>query len=180
MRLQSLYAKTSIAAGLAVFLAAFGTAADAFYPSSQTLSQRACAMRLEEALQQINAARASSRRCGGRPMSAAPPLRWDQRLHSVASGHSQDMAKRNYFDHETPEGVKISDRVSASSYKWRSVGENLAAGDRRVGDAVQGWLESPKHCENMMDPKFVDVAVACAAQPGTVYGTYWTMVLGRT
>jgi hypothetical protein len=27
--------------------------------------------------------------------------------------------------------------------------------------------------------QLVDVAVACVAQPGTEWGTYWTMVLGR-
>ncbi|WP_373684599.1 CAP domain-containing protein [Ramlibacter montanisoli] len=44
---------------------------------------------------------------------------------------------------------------------------------------MQGWLESAEHCENLMDAKFGDVAVACVAQPGTQWGTYWTMVLAR-
>jgi uncharacterized protein YkwD len=59
------------------------------------------------------------------------------------------------------------------------VGENLAGGDRNVAGAVQGWLDSPSHCENMMNPKFADAAVACVARAGSQWGTYWTMVLGR-
>jgi uncharacterized protein YkwD len=138
-----------------------------------------CGMRTEEALQRINAARAAGRRCGARSMPPAPPLRWDLQLYSAASGHSMDMARRNYFQHASPEGVQVSTRVSASRYKWKSVGENLAGGDRTIAEAVEGWLNSPDHCENLMDSKYVDVAVACVAQPGTEWGTYWTMVLGR-
>ncbi|HEY0823414.1 MAG TPA: CAP domain-containing protein [Ramlibacter sp.] len=138
-----------------------------------------CGVRAEEALQRINAARAAGRSCGGRYMPAAPPLQWDQQLYSAAFGHSSDMARANYFEHVSPSGVTVRQRASAARYKWRSLGENLSGGTRGIGDTVQNWLESPDHCENLMDPKFGDVAVACVAQPGTQWGTYWTMVLGR-
>ena len=138
-----------------------------------------CVVRTEEALQRINAARAAGRRCGSRSMPAAPPLRWDMSLLSAAEVHSLDMAKRNYFEHESPSGRTVKDRVSATRYPWKGVGENLAAGTATIADTVQGWLDSPDHCENLMDASFADVAVACVAQPGTAYGTYWTMVLAR-
>ena len=112
-------------------------------------------------------------------MPPAPALRWDGNLHAAASGHSQDMARRNYFDHRSPEGRTVSERVRARHYKWKSVGENLAGGDRNVAGAVQGWIDSPSHCENMMNPAFADVAVACVANPRSQWGTYWTMVLGK-
>jgi uncharacterized protein YkwD len=48
-----------------------------------------------------------------------------------------------------------------------------------VASAVQGWVDSPSHCQNMMNPQFTEVAVACVGQPGSQWGTYWTMVLGR-
>lgn len=159
-----------------------GTSAQSAVPDTQAMGAgpvASCGMRTEEALQRINAARAAGRRCGGRSMPPAGPLRWDAQLFSAAEAHSQDMARRNYFEHRSPEGREVSQRVSASRYRWKSVGENLAGGDRSIAEAVQGWLDSPDHCENLMDPKFVDVAVACVAQPGTEWGTYWTMVLGR-
>lgn len=138
-----------------------------------------CGASVEEALARINAARAAGFRCGGRAMGPSSPLKWDPSLFSAAEGHSLDMAKRNYFEHRSPEGQDVSHRVSATPYKWRSVGENLAGGDRTVAEAIQGWLESPQHCENMLDPKYRDVALACEARSGTEWGTYWTMVLGR-
>lgn len=138
-----------------------------------------CAVRAEEALQRINAARASARRCGARTMPPAPPLRWDASLQSAAELHSLDMARGNYFEHRSPSGSSVRDRVSAAHYRFKGVGENLAAGTRDIGDTVHGWLDSPDHCENLMDANFADVAVACAAQDGTEWGTYWTMVLGK-
>jgi uncharacterized protein YkwD len=133
----------------------------------------------QDILQRINAARAAGQRCGARSMAPALPLKWDPALYGAAAEHSQDMARRNYFEHETPEGQDVGERANAQAYDWKSVGENIAGGDRNVAEVVQAWLASPEHCENIMDPGFRDVAVACVARPGTQWGTYWTMVLGR-
>jgi uncharacterized protein YkwD len=134
---------------------------------------------IEEVLHQLNAARAAGYRCGRRAMGPAAPLRWDPSLYSAAEGHSLDMAKRNYFEHRSPDGADVAYRASSAHYKWRSVGENIAAGVRSMPEAMQSWLESAGHCENIMNPQFQDVALACVAQPGSEWGTYWTMVLGR-
>lgn len=138
-----------------------------------------CSVPVDEALRRINAARAAGQRCGWRSMPPAPPLRWNTALQAAASGHSRDMARRNYFDHRSPEGRTVRDRVAGTPYKARLVGENLAGGDRQVGGAIQGWLESPAHCENLMNPAFNEVAVACVGQARSQWGTYWTMVLGQ-
>jgi len=138
-----------------------------------------CSVQAQEALRRINAARAKGLRCGWRAMPAAPPLRWDGTLQSVAARHSRDMAVRNYFDHKSPDGRTVSERVKASPYKFRLVGENLAGGDANVASAIQGWIDSPGHCVNLMDARFVDVAVACVGDRRSQWGTYWTMVLGR-
>lgn len=141
----------------------------------------ACGTRVpvEDILQRVNAVRASGYRCGGRRMAPAGGLQWNSALYSAAAGHSADMATRNYFEHRSPEGTKVSHRAASAHYKFRFVGENIAAGLNTVPEAVQAWLDSPDHCENMLDPQFKDVAVACVVQPGSQYGTYWTMMLGR-
>ena len=138
-----------------------------------------CSVEAGEALRRVNAARAKGQRCGGRSMPPAPPLKWDATLQSIAAGHSGDMARRNYFGHRSPEGREVVQRVTARHYKYKLVGENLAGGDRNLASAVQGWLESPSHCENLMNPKFVEMGVACVGRQGSQWGTYWTMVLGR-
>lgn len=147
-------------------------------PSSHGYVAR-CSVDPAEALRRINAARMSGQRCGWRTMPPAPPLRWDAALQSVAARHSGDMARRNYFDHRSPEGRTVRERVAGTRYKTKLVGENLAGGDRQVRGAIQGWLESPSHCENLMNRQFSEVAVACVGRPGSQWGTYWTMVMGR-
>jgi uncharacterized protein YkwD len=138
-----------------------------------------CSVQAQEALRRINAARAHGQRCGWRTMAAAPPLRWNETLQTVAARHSRDMAVRNYFDHKSPDGRTVGERVKSSPYKFQLVGENLAGGDANVGSAIQGWIDSPGHCANMMDPRFADVGVACVGDRRSQWGTYWTMVLGR-
>ena len=42
-----------------------------------------------------------------------------------------------------------------------------------------GWMNSPGHCANLMNPGFTDIGVACVkGGSGNTYGTYWTMDLG--
>jgi uncharacterized protein YkwD len=138
-----------------------------------------CSVDPGEALRRINAARASGQRCGGRSMPPAPPLRWSGALQDAAAGHSRDMARRNYFGHRSPEGRTVAERTRAARYSSKFVGENLAGGDRTVGGALQGWVDSPDHCVNLMNARYAEVAVACVGDARSQWGTYWTMVLGR-
>jgi uncharacterized protein YkwD len=134
----------------------------------------------EAILQQVNAVRARGYRCGSEAFRAANAMAWNQQLFSAAAVHSRDMAQNNYFDHASPRGARAGDRADAQGYKWRSVGENIAAGeDFTAISVVDGWLKSPSHCRNIMNPEFDEVAVACEKRAGTTYGAYWTMVLGR-
>jgi uncharacterized protein YkwD len=130
-------------------------------------------------LARINQARAAGANCGSSgnfaPIAA---LAWHALLTQAADGHSQDMAAANYFSHTSADGRTLSDRVGATGYAWRSIGENIAAGYGSVDAVMDGWLASPGHCANIMSPNFADVGVACV--PGTSgarYPTYWTMNL---
>jgi uncharacterized protein YkwD len=130
-------------------------------------------------LQQVNAARASARSCGGVLRSAAPALAWSALLQSAAARHSTDMAQNNFFSHTGSDGSNVGTRATAAGYGWSGVGENIAAGQANVGTVMSGWLSSAGHCDNIMNSGYNDVALACVSQAGTSYGKYWTMVLGR-
>jgi uncharacterized protein YkwD len=146
-------------------------------PSAEITSDCGISRLRETVLQQVNAARAAARSCGAKPMKAAPALGWNRALAEAAEQHSVDMAVRRYFDHVSPDGKRVSQRVSAQGYKWKAVGENLAGGDGTVPGVLSGWLKSPEHCQNIMSPAFAEVGVSCVRQPGSRWGNYWTMVL---
>lgn len=130
-------------------------------------------------LQQINAARAVARSCGGTAMPAAAPLAWNDRLFSAAARHSSDMAINNYFSHTGLDGRSAAQRVAAEGYAWSWVGENIAAGQASVSVVMGGWLASPGHCANIMRAEYRDVGVSCVQRTGSTYGRYWTMTLAR-
>jgi uncharacterized protein YkwD len=132
-----------------------------------------------DVLEQVNAARAQARRCGDTEMAAAGPLDWNDLLFDAAAGHSRDMAAHDYFDHTDTGGNRVMQRATARGYVWRSIGENIAGGDGSVDRVRAGWLRSPGHCRNIMNPDYADIAVACVERDGARWGTYWTMVLGR-
>lgn len=123
-----------------------------------------------------NSARAEGRLCGRDYFAAAGPLTLSPALHEVALAHSRDMAKRNYFEHRAPDGTQPAERVTRQGYRWRVVGENLAAGVATPEDAVQGWLKSPPHCADLMDPRFTQMGVAFAVDPSSEMAIYWTQV----
>ena len=93
-------------------------------------------------LQQINAARAVARSCGGTAMPAVAPLAWNDALFSAAARHSTDMAANNYFSHTGLDGRTASQRIAAEGYAWSWVGENIAAGQTSVSTVMNGWLAS--------------------------------------
>jgi uncharacterized protein YkwD len=96
-------------------------------------------------------------------------------LAAVARAHSEDMAKRGFFAHRTPEGLGPSDRAKAMGIRYERLAENIAVNlgaDDPVGVAVQGWLESQHHRDNLMNAAFVLTGVGIAeTEDGELYFT---------
>ncbi|WP_157987479.1 CAP domain-containing protein [Jiangella endophytica] len=102
------------------------------------------------------------------------PLRADDRLYEAAAEHSQDMAERDYFDHETPEGVGPGERAERAGYdSWG--GENIAWGYQSAEDVVEGWMDSPGHRANILNCDFEAIGVGAA---DSSRGPYWTQTFG--
>ena len=131
------------------------------------------------ALQLVNDVRARGVRCGSRTFAPAPPLSLSGTLGNVALGHATDMAEHSYFEHQDLSGQSPADRVRAVGYREKLVGENIAYGPPSVDEVMRGWLDSPGHCENIMDPRFVEMGLALAAGHGSRQGLYWVQVLAE-
>ncbi|BCX67639.1 CAP domain-containing protein [Pseudomonas izuensis] len=129
-------------------------------------------------LAQVNAARAKPRLCGRQRFAAARPLAWNPNLGAAAQGHSKAMAYGNYFAHRDPDGEMPADRARAAGYRGRQIGENIAAGQGSPSQAMAGWLASPGHCANLMNPMFTQVGAGFATQARSDEGVYWTMLFG--
>ncbi|MEM8513461.1 uncharacterized protein YkwD [Massilia sp. MP_M2] len=130
-------------------------------------------------LDAVNLARASARMCGDRAFAAAPPLQWNAVLGEAALAHSRDMATRRYFNHRATDGSGAAERATRAGYRWRRVGENIAFGQPSPQKAVDGWLDSPGHCANIMNKDFTEMGAAYGVTAERQAGIiYWTQVFG--
>ena len=129
------------------------------------------------ALELVNQVRANGTRCGQRWFGPTAPVTLSATLATVALGHATDMAEHDYFEHEDLLGHSPAQRVRAAGYAEKLVGENIAYGPKSVDEVVQGWLDSPDHCENIMDPRFAQMGIAFAPGQLSRRGLYWVQLL---
>ena len=128
-------------------------------------------------LELVNAARAIARDCGeGHHFDAAGPVTVSPTLDAVALEHSRDMAEHRKLGHPGSDGSAPADRVTRSGYAWRGTGENVASGQQTADAVMKSWLDSPGHCENIMEPRFTEMGIAFALAPDQNPNIYWTQV----
>lgn len=129
---------------------------------------------LEQALlERINAVRR---------MRDLAPLDPEPRLHRAARAYAERMADEGFFDHVSPEGGRLRDRVHAAGYDFRVTAENLAAG-RGVADlVVSDWMQSPGHRVNLLRDDVAHLGVGYAyddvASDELRLRHYWVMLVG--
>jgi uncharacterized protein YkwD len=113
----------------------------------------------DEVLRLSNQYRQAGAVCDTTSYPPVPPLAPNAALRCSARLHSKDMQDRNYFSHTTPDGVTFDQRISQAGYRWRALGENIALGYSTPQSVVQGWMQSPGHCQNIMSAAFSELGV---------------------
>jgi uncharacterized protein YkwD len=129
----------------------------------------------------VNEARSQRQQCGNKSMPAVPPVAYNAEIAKAAQGHAEDMAAKNYFDHTSLDGRSFIDRIEATGYSGDPGGENIASGFPTPADTMRGWLNSPGHCTNLMDPDFDDMGLGVADRTDARYSTpvsYWVQDFG--
>ena len=109
-----------------------------------------------------------------RAAAGLPPLQAEPALEEAAQRHADDMRARGYAGHVSPEGRDAADRYrEAGGEAWRKVGENIAqcGGCGAPGEAMlrafqRGWMESPGHRGNILDPGYRRFGFGLAAVDG--------------
>ena len=122
---------------------------------------------------------------------AVSPLTTNSELYAAALEHSVDLAQSNTFSHlgsGTASDVTGSslgypstykDRIDANGYvDYTTIGENIAAGQLSIEYAVHAWLESPKHCANIMKASYREMGLAKYENPASKYRIYWSNEFG--
>ncbi|MET9405245.1 CAP domain-containing protein [Streptomyces sp. NPDC002935] len=111
-----------------------------------------------------------------RASAGLPPVAADAPLTVAAQAHSADMVARDFYAHTSPDGGRPWDRAAAAGSTRRTIGENIACGQRSPAEVVRGWMNSPGHRANILKRDFTHIGIGLAG--GGRAGTYWTQLFG--
>jgi uncharacterized protein YkwD len=134
----------------------------------------------------INAKRASGFTCpapvGNRP--AVPAVTWNAKLELMSLKHTNVLVNVNadlgkIDPHSGVGDGTVSTRATGVGYAFLAIGENIAAGQLSVTDAMTDWLGSSGHCGAIMDADFTQIGASKLGTNGGAYATYWTLNFGK-
>src|SRR5918997_2263390 len=101
------------------------------------------------------------------------------KLQKAARAHSATMIKKDRFFHGS-----VGKRLKRPGYQWRTFGENIAGGSKRLGtprSAFERWMESRTHRPNILEGGFREVGIGTATGKfkGNKGYTMYTADFGR-
>ncbi len=102
-----------------------------------------------------------------------PLLSIEKSLLPVARKHSEDMFRRGYFSHYSPEGKSVADRLQAASILYLTAGENLALAPT-LSAAHTGLMKSPGHRANILHKSYRRIGIGI--KDGGVRGLMVTQI----
>lgn len=105
-------------------------------------------MSIQELLDDTNSQRTSN---------GVATLAINSELDAAAQAKANDMAARDYWSHNTPDGKTPWTFITAAGYDYQTAGENLAYGFTTAADTITGWMNSPEHRANVLSTSYRDV-----------------------
>lgn len=115
-----------------------------------------------------------------RALRDAPPLAHSTTLDQAATLKAQHMSENEYFAHFSPDGVSPWHWFDEVSYSYRHAGENLALFFTDSRAVVNGWMDSPLHRENILNPVFSEIGVGVATGTHDGHDTVYVVQLFGT
>ena len=110
-----------------------------------------------------------------RTASGVAPVAYNAQLDAAAQAHSADMVANGYFSHTGLNGSTMASRAAAAGYTGTATGENIARGQTNENLVINGWISSPGHQSNNVNPISDEFGLGRA---GTGSNTTWTLMFG--
>lgn len=104
-----------------------------------------------------------------------PPLEENPELNEAAFLKANDLLEKDYFSHQSPEGVSPWYWLKKAGYDYEIAGENLAIGFLDSEEVYSAWLDSPSHRANLLNPRYKNIGLAVAK--GDYQGNETTVVV---
>lgn len=87
-------------------------------------------------------------------------LIYNLQLEQAARQKGQDMIENDYWAHVAPDGTEPWVFFVDAGYKYRYAGENLARDFSNPQDAINAWMASPSHKDNLLSDKYKEIGIA--------------------
>jgi hypothetical protein len=95
-------------------------------------------------------------------------LQWDDTLFKAARQHALRMADLNILEHQLPNEPNLEGRLTEAGARFSAIAENIAVGPSpRTIHA--GWMDSPGHRKNILDPRLTSVGIAAVRGTGGLF-----------
>ena len=101
---------------------------------------------------------------------------YNEKLNAAAQGHADDMRRRGYFSHQSPEGLYVQHRIAETGYRARAYGENIGMGQQDNAQVLRHWQSSPEHNRLLMSDNVDEFGLGVAGRGGN---TRWVLVMAR-
>jgi uncharacterized protein YkwD len=102
------------------------------------------------------------------------------KLDKAAQGHACDNAKRKSISHVSSDGGTLKTRLRRAGYSFRTAAENTGRGFASGARAVEWWMHSPKHKDNILLRKAREVGIGIAVSAAPDNKLHWIIVVGAS
>ena len=111
-----------------------------------------------------------------RAAAGCKALKLNSKLTKAAQKHSEDMAAKNYFSHDSQDGRSPCDRMADAGYSFGAAAENIAMGQQSPSDVMSSWMNSAGHKANIVNCTYTEMGLGYAVGNGS---PYWTQTFGK-
>jgi hypothetical protein len=96
------------------------------------------------------------------------PLRWDEALAQAARAHAELLLQNRQLSHQFAGEPGLALRAAQAGAHFQTVAENVAEGPD-IDTLQRGWMKSPPHRANILDPQLNSVGFGVAQAGGVLY-----------
>ena len=138
---------------------------DDISPDDQSVPESDVSQQATEVLRLVNAERSKQ---------GLSSLSLSDKLTAVANEKARDMAENNYFSHTSPTYGSPFQMLQQYGIRYRTAGENIAAGQRTPEEVMQSWMNSSGHRANILNSSYTEIGIGYYA--GGSYGSEWVQL----
>jgi uncharacterized protein YkwD len=115
-----------------------------------------------------------------RKANGLSPLKLSAKLDKAAQGHACDNAARRSISHDSSDGGTLKNRLRKAGYRFRAAAENTGRGFGTGTRAVEWWMNSPHHRDNILFPRVKDVGIGIALSDAPDNKLHWVINFGTS